>query len=74
MKDAQPKYDWYMFLVLILIETLEDRRVYTNLFYQSKESQWTDFNKVIEYARTYCDNSILGPLIVALLNKLEVVG
>jgi len=30
---AHPKYDYFMFLLMILIECLEDRRTYTSAFY-----------------------------------------
>lgn len=32
---AHPKYDYFMFLLMLLIETLEDRKLYRSMFYES---------------------------------------
>jgi serine/threonine protein kinase len=70
-KVADVNYDWFMFLLLILIETLTDRRSYVDLFYLSRESRWADYNKVTEYATTLVPNEIIGDLIGQLLAKCE---
>lgn len=71
-KPAVVKYDWFMFLMLLLIETLKDRRAYRSLFYVSVESPFADFCKVANYAKTYLDNEDIGMLIKALLTKLQI--
>jgi serine/threonine protein kinase len=73
MQVAHSKYDWYMFLVLILIETLQDRRDHVRAFYLEDEPRWTNFNLVIAYARNCQDHPVLKPLIDAILSKLDVL-
>lgn len=70
-KPAIVKYDWYMFLVMILIETLPNRHSYSTLFFISKESNCTDYNKVIEYATGLISDPEIGPMIESLLQKIN---
>lgn len=68
-KPASVSYDWFMFLVLLLIETLENRSSYLDLLYLTAESRFADFDKVIKYAKRYVDSPTIGKLIEALLTK-----
>lgn len=68
-KEADVKYDWFMLLLLLLIETLPDRRSYVDLFYLTRDSRWADYNKVTEYATTLVPNEIIGGLIRQLLDN-----
>lgn len=46
-QSAHPKYDYFMFLLMMLTECLEDRRTYTAMFYE-KDSPFASVAKVIE--------------------------
>lgn len=69
-KPATVSYDWFMFLVLLLTETLKDRRLYSILFYTSALSRFGDFCKVFDYAKNLTLDPTIGELIGELLLKL----
>jgi serine/threonine protein kinase len=69
-KPAHPKYDWFMFLLLILIESLKDRRTYNTLFYTAG-CKFANFNLVIEYANKLVGDEPFGMFIRELLDKLH---
>lgn len=37
--NAQPKFDWFMLLIVLMIETLEDRHAFLSALYDSPNSQ-----------------------------------
>ena len=61
---AHPKHDLFMFLVLLLIEGLENRHDYSHLFYDSG-SHFADYSKVMEFAQsqTTPEDSLYSKLI-----------
>jgi serine/threonine protein kinase len=71
---ASPVYDWFMLLVMVLIESLVDRRSYTRLFYPSSEASFADYNLVVRYAESLvADNeSQFGALVSELLQRLRM--
>ena len=74
---AHPKFDYFMFLLMVLIECLEDRRTYTSDFYD-KGSRHASATKVIRAAKGRIDLDSSPPALVALLRevveKLEQFG
>ena len=72
-KSAHPKYDWFMFLVFILIETMEDRRQYVQHLMISSTPTHVDFGKVMAYARGLQENEQIGFLIKLLMEKNAIV-
>jgi len=46
---AHPKHDFFMFLMLLLIEGLDNRSDYNRLFYETR-SHFADYSKVMVYA------------------------
>lgn len=50
-REAHPKYDYFMFLLMILIESLEDRREYLSVFYDAPDAKNASFSKVCERAQ-----------------------
>lgn len=69
-KPAHPKYDWFMFLMVILTEILEDRRDAAALFYRTNTSKFANFDLVTQYAKKYVDDSTIGSFIQNLLMKV----
>ena len=47
---AHPKHDFFMLLVLLLIEGLGSRRDYSRLFYET-DTHFADFSKVVVFIR-----------------------
>ena len=72
---AHPKYDFFMFLLMVLIECLEDRRTYTTMFYEENAFH-VSISKVLEAAHSRISPSSATPaLLVSLLEKvLNKVG
>jgi hypothetical protein len=70
-KSAHPKYHWFMFLVFILIETMEDRRQYVQHLMISSTPTHVDFDKVMAYARSLQENKHIGFLIKLLMEMLR---
>lgn len=68
-KPANPLFDWFMFLVMLLIETLSDRRQYSTLFYKGG-SRFVNYVSVIECAQALASNDIVGDLIGSVLQKV----
>ena len=50
-QQAHPKYDYFMFLLMVLIECLEDRRTYISTFYE-QGANFASVAKVVEAAET----------------------
>ena len=71
---AHPKYDYFMFLLMMLIECLEDRRTYTIQFYRDDGVGFASVAKVVEAARSRIKlettPSTLADLLVEVLDKL----
>jgi hypothetical protein len=71
---AHPKYDYFMFLLMMLTECLEDRRTYTAMFYE-KDSPFASVAKVIEatQSRIALDSTprALAALLQEVLEKLR---
>jgi hypothetical protein len=68
---AHIKYDWFMFLLMILIESLPDRRTYRNVFYRENTSTFVDRTLVLDFATQLIGEPIIGGFIQELLLKLE---
>ena len=68
---AHPKFDYFMFLLMILIECLEDRRTYTSEFYDIG-SRHASMAKVVQAANDRIELDSSPPGLVALLR--EVLG
>jgi len=70
---AHPKYDCFMFLLMLLIECLEDRRTYTSTFYE-ENANFASVSRVIEaaQARVALDTtpSALASLLAEVLDKV----
>ncbi len=69
--QAHPKYDYFMFLLMILIECLEDRRTYSSLFYEPK-AHFASVPKVLGVANATMALETTPPALVDLLG--EVLG
>ena len=50
-QQAHPKYDYFMLLLMLLIECLEDRRTYISAFYE-QNANFASVAKVVEAAET----------------------
>ena len=68
-KPADVKYDWFMFMLMILIESLEDRREYPNLFYDNTESRFADRTRVLQFANSLTKDATIGEFIQELILK-----
>ena len=73
-KPAEPKYDWFMFLVLLLIETLEDRRAFSRAFYTTTDSRHVDLEKVLQFASRIQEHEEIRELILNVLRKCADCG
>jgi hypothetical protein len=69
---AHPVYDYFMLLLMLLIECLEDRRLYTQLFYDP-ESRFASLSKVLNAAEARINQppSELGSLLAEVSNKVR---
>jgi hypothetical protein len=74
---AHPKYDFFMLLVMILIECLEDRRSYRTTFYE-KDATFVSLLKVVAEAQFRIElvttPSSLKGLLVELMHKVTEFG
>ena len=71
---AHPKYDYFMLLVMILIECMEDRRDYVRALYV-EGSRFVDVEKVLTVARARIDHhSIPAELAILITEVLGVLG
>jgi hypothetical protein len=61
---AQPKHDFFMFLMLLLIEGLDNRCDYNRLFYETR-SHFADYCKVMVYVREHVtsEDSLYAKLV-----------
>jgi hypothetical protein len=76
-KTAHPKYDYFMLLVMVLIECLEDRRTYSTTFYDV-DAQFVSVSKVVAAAQSRIElestpNS-LADLLADLMHKRDEFG
>eukprot|EP01031_Cornospumella_fuschlensis_P028095 gene28095-33927_t len=67
-RPAHPVYDWFMFLVLLVSQTLKDKRQYVPLFRRGG-SEFVDRSAILEYARKLAENEIVGDLISLVLQR-----
>ena len=65
-QPAHPKYDYFMFLLMIMIECLEDRRTYTNIFYEG-ESRFASIAKIVEATKSRIELESTPPALAELL-------
>ena len=76
-QPAHPKYDYFMFLLMVLIECLEDRRTYIADFYED-ESRHASIRKVFDAAQSRIAHEstpiALAGLLTEALHKLTGFG
>ena len=76
-QPAHPKYDYFMFLLMIMIECLEDRRTYTTSFYEG-DSLFASIAKIVEATNFRIElesiPSALAELLQEVLYKLIEFG
>ena len=65
-QPAHPKYDYFMFLLMIMIECLEDRRTYTNIFHEG-ESRFASIAKIVEATKSRIELESTPPALAELL-------
>lgn len=68
-KAAHPKYDYFMFLLMVLIECLEDRRTYTTAFYEA-DAKHASVSMVLAAAQTMSEASTTPAALVILLKEV----
>lgn len=68
-KTAHPKYDYFMFLLMVLIECLEDRRTYTTAFYEA-DAKHASVSKVLAAAQAMSVLDATPPGLVVLLTEV----
>jgi serine/threonine protein kinase len=70
---AQERHDWFMLLLMILIESLTDRKTYRQSFYNN--SKYARYDLTINYANSLIDDpdtiAELKTLLRELCNKLD---
>eukprot|EP01031_Cornospumella_fuschlensis_P038487 gene38487-46781_t len=71
-KAADPYFDWFMFLVLLVIETLSDRRSYVYKFKRDPAARYVDFSLVTAYAKDLVSNPDIGELMSSVLARVLV--
>ena len=74
---AHPKYDYFMLLVMVLIECLEDRRTYSTTFYDV-DGKFVSIPKIVAAAqsRIMLDSTptALASLLAEVLHKVKEFG
>jgi hypothetical protein len=75
---AHPKYDYFMFLLMVLIECLEDRREFSSKFYE-EGSSFASVHKVFEAAKIIIGHestpvklSELLKIVLAYLSEVDM--
>jgi serine/threonine protein kinase len=76
-QTAHPKYDYFMLLVMVLIECLEDRRTYNTTFYDVG-AQFVSVSKVVAAAQSRIElestpGSLAG-LLAEVMHKMKEFG
>ncbi len=71
---ADPIIDWFMFLVLLMIETLVDRNDYENVF-KVGDPTHVNYDLVVDFAKNKIStDEIIAPLINNLFIKLNIMN
>lgn len=71
---AHPKYDYFMFLVMLLIEALPDRRTFHREFYDNTDSRHCSKQKVLTMAKSLAsagDSKAFETLLGQVLGNLS---